>query len=41
MGRIVMFNHVSADGCFSSPEGNIDWVVRDAEVDKAAMSGGP
>ena len=41
MGRIVMFNHVSADGYFSSPEGNIDWVVRDAEVDKAAMSGGP
>ena len=40
MGRIVMFN-VSADGYFSSPEGNIDWVVRDAEVDKEAMSGGP
>ena len=41
MGRIVMFNHVSADGYFASPEGTIDWVVRDAEVDKAAMSGGP
>ena len=41
MGRIVMFNHVSADGYFASPEGTIDWVVRDADVDKAAMSGGP
>ena len=41
MGRIVMFNHVSADGYFASPEGNLDWVVRDDEVDKAAMSGGP
>jgi dihydrofolate reductase len=36
-----MFNHVSADGYFASPEGNVDWVVRDDEVDKAAMSGGP
>jgi dihydrofolate reductase len=41
MGRIVMFNHVTADGYFAAPDGNLDWVVRDDEVDKAAMSGGP
>jgi dihydrofolate reductase len=41
MRRIVMFNHVSADGCFAGADGNLDWVVRDDEVDKAAMEGGP
>jgi dihydrofolate reductase len=41
MGRIVMFNHVTVDGYFAAPDGNLDWVVRDDEVDKAAMEGGP
>jgi len=38
--RIVMFNNVSADGCFSSATGGLDWVVQDGEVDKAAMESG-
>jgi dihydrofolate reductase len=41
MRRIVMFNHVSADGCFAGADGNLDWIVQDDEVDKAAMEGGP
>lgn len=40
MGRIVMFNQVSADGYFAAPDGNLDWVVHDPAVDKAAMEGG-
>ncbi|MGH7696785.1 MAG: dihydrofolate reductase family protein, partial [Gemmatimonadaceae bacterium] len=36
MRRIVMFNHVSADGYFSAPDGNIDWVVQDPEIGKTA-----
>jgi dihydrofolate reductase len=41
MRRIVMFNHVTADGYFAGPDGNLDWIVRDEEVDKEAMGGGP
>jgi dihydrofolate reductase len=33
--RIVMFNRVTADGYFAGPEGNLDWVVPDDEIDKA------
>ena len=36
MRRIVMFNRVSADGFFAAADGNLDWVVPDAEVDKRA-----
>lgn len=34
--RIVMFNRVSADGCFAGPDGNLDWVVPDPEIDRGA-----
>jgi dihydrofolate reductase len=33
--RIVMFNRVTADGYFAGPDGNLDWVVPDDEIDKA------
>ena len=35
MRRIVMINWVSLDGFFAGPNGEIDWMVRDPEVDKA------
>ena len=36
MRRIVMFNRVSADGYFAAPDGNLEWVVPDDELDKGA-----
>ena len=36
MRRIVMFNRVSADGYFAAPDGNLEWVVPDGELDKGA-----
>jgi len=39
MRRIVMFNNVSADGYFARPDGSLDWVVPDPELDRAAMAG--
>ncbi len=39
MRRIVMFNNVSADGYFAGPDGDLNWVVPDPDIDKAAMSG--
>jgi len=41
MRRIVMFNRVSADGFFAAADGNLDWVVPDAEVDKQGAAGIP
>jgi len=35
MRRIVMFNWVSIDGYFAGPGGEIDWIIRDPEVDQA------
>ena len=35
MRRIVMINWLSVDGFFTGPNGEIDWMVRDPEVDKA------
>jgi dihydrofolate reductase len=35
MRRIVMFNRVSADGYFATPDGNLDWVVPEEQIDKA------
>lgn len=35
MRKIVMSNWVSIDGYFAGPNGEIDWIVRDPEVDKA------
>jgi dihydrofolate reductase len=34
MRRIVMFNWVSIDGFFAGPNGEIDWIIRDPEVDQ-------
>jgi dihydrofolate reductase len=36
MRRITVFDRVSADGYFAGPDGNLDWVVPDDEVDKEA-----
>jgi dihydrofolate reductase len=35
MRRIVMINWISIDGFFAGPNGEIDWMLRDPEVDKA------
>lgn len=35
MRRIVMINWVSLDGLFAGPNGEIDWIIRDPEVDRA------
>ena len=35
MRRIVMFIWVSIDGFFAGPDGEIDWIIRDPEVDQA------
>ena len=40
MRRIVMINWISVDGLFSGPNGEIDWMVRDPEVDKALHESG-
>jgi dihydrofolate reductase len=36
MRRIVMFNRVTADGYFAGPDGNLNWVVPDPELDRSA-----
>jgi dihydrofolate reductase len=36
MRRIVMFNRVTADGYFAGPDGNLNWVVPDLELDRSA-----
>jgi dihydrofolate reductase len=36
-----MFNHVTADGCFSAPDGNLDWAVPDDELAESVMEHGP
>jgi len=41
MRRIVMFNRVTADGYFAAPDGGLDWVVPDEEVDKRGAEGIP
>ena len=41
MRRIVMFNRVSADGYFAGPDGQLDWVVADDEVDAAGAAAIP
>jgi dihydrofolate reductase len=35
MRRIIMFNWVSIDGYFAGPNGEMDWIIRDPEVDRA------
>lgn len=39
--RIIMFNQVSADGFFSDPQGGLDWVVSDPEIQSRAVAGMP
>jgi dihydrofolate reductase len=34
-----MFNRVSAEGFFATPDGKLDWVVPEPELDKAAAEG--
>lgn len=34
MRKIVVFDRVTADGYFSGSDGNLDWTVPDAEIDK-------
>ena len=41
MRRIVMFNRVTADGYFAGPDGNLDWVVPDRDLDQAGAAGIP
>jgi dihydrofolate reductase len=36
MRRIIAFNRVTADGYFTGPDGNLNWVVPDKELDRAA-----
>ncbi len=36
MRPVVMLNRVSIDGFFAGPNGEIDWFIRDPEVDQAA-----
>lgn len=36
MRRIVAFDRVSADGYFAAPDGNLDWVVPEEALDRAA-----
>jgi len=35
MRKVVMMNRVSIGGFFAGPNGEIDWFIRDLEVDKA------
>jgi dihydrofolate reductase len=37
MRQILMFNHVTADGYFAGSDGNLNWVVPDDEIDRAAV----
>ena len=39
MRRIITFDHVSADGHFAGPDGNLDWVVQDDAVPRSIMEG--
>lgn len=32
MRRIIMFNNVAADGCFSANDGSLAWVVQDGQL---------
>jgi dihydrofolate reductase len=41
MRKIVMINWISLDGFFAGPNGEIDWMIRDPEVDKALHEPSP
>ena len=38
MAKIIAFDRVSADGYFAAPDGNLNWVVPDDEIDQAGAS---
>ncbi len=39
MRRIVMFNHITPEGFFSTPDGALDWAVQDEELTRDNASG--
>ena len=39
MRRLIAFNNVSADGYFSAPDGNLNWVTHDPDIE--SMAAGP
>jgi dihydrofolate reductase len=39
MRRIVMFNRISADGFFATPEGALDWAVPEPQMDAEIAAG--
>lgn len=41
MRRIMMFNHVAADGSFATGDGRLDWVVPEPAIDQSAVDGMP
>ncbi len=38
MGRIIVFNRVSADGYFAAVDGDLGWAVQDEELDRMAAA---
>ena len=36
MRKLIVYNRLSLDGCFAGPNGEIDWFMHDAAVDKIA-----
>lgn len=41
MRQIMMWNQVTADGFFAAPDGGLDWVVHDPEVQRAGIAAMP
>ncbi len=39
--RIVMFNRIATDGFFAGPDGGLEWVVPDEQIDQAAAAAIP
>jgi dihydrofolate reductase len=39
--QIMMFNRVSADGYFAGPDGDLDWVIPDEQVDQEGAAAVP
>lgn len=40
MRQVIVFNRISLDGYFAGPHGEIDWFIRDADLDKAIHGAG-
>ena len=38
MRRIVVYNWMTADGYFAGPDGSLDWVKQDKDIDRDAMA---